>query len=173
MNMPVKLGTLAPPELRDRVKASIIISEKPLLNGPEFELRGKAAKTDGMHFYIYSTSPGLFGENGPVPKYLGYVGINEGLVKHIVGDEGAWLKSLGAGDNERVAELRDFYPLEAAGKESEDLGVGGKVLDLILGKLAEEFDWAVVFSTRPKMVQLLESREFHRRGEEDSWAKRL
>ncbi len=168
--MQVKARMMVPPEVREKFKSSVIVSEKPLPGGTGFKnLSG--GSDEGVRFYVYSRSPELFGEPGPSPKYLGDITVEAGSVKDLVGDKGAWLKKMGAGDDDRVADVNFFYPLEEVETEFWEHGMGGKALDLLLEKLSEKFDWAMFFSPRPRMAELLRSRDFAQ--DDDTWLKKL
>ncbi len=172
--MPVLEKKVVTSELREQVKHSIIISEKPLLGSAETETPGGAKSSEGRPYYIYSTRPELFDDIGPTPKYLGYVAIQEGTTKDIKEKEGiALAEKHNVKETDMVADMNDFYPLESIGTKFDEMGVGGRVLDLILKKLSDDFDWVICFSTRPKMVRLLESRGFQPNEDGDGWIKKL
>ena len=148
---------------------SVFLSDKLLHQDNVLEMDHKALASNESRLYIYSKMPKLFGDESASQKYLGYVEVHLCPVSRFF--DRHWFRERGANDNDIVADLNTFEPLEKA-PGFKKLGIGGRVMDLVLAKLDEQgVRWVFCFTGREEMQGLLNSRKFDQQG--DNWFKEI
>ena len=148
---------------------SVFISDKLLHQDNVLEMDHKALASNESRHYIYSKMPKLFGDESSDQKYLGYVEVH--LSPMSLFFDRQWFREHGAKGSDVAADLNTFEPLEKA-PGFKKLGIGGRVMDLVLGKLDEQgVRWVFCFTGREEMQTLLDSKGFDQRG--DNWFKEI